>query len=460
MTIGFLPAVRALSRYDLPDVGSNRELGDEPVLSLRRKERPRAVVVGLIADDSVASQVRELFPYAAFVGSFSLIRQADYDVVILIDEQPPGLTSASHVVWLPNDARDRQDLPLNIFCSDEPGVFPNARLTRLGGNNSLEFDFGPEAESLAPTALLETLQPEDLDYEQFAGYYLPPERVTVRPLLVELGDDGAGLATVLERTDTRRQVWALPHRAVNHLKEWLAAAIQQWREHDPDAFPSVDWVTEPEWMDHTERDLADELRQHDKTAQEAIARLDAERQILVERQSFARLAANQGIRRLLATNSDDLVDAVMKALDALGFQVINADEIPRPRRFEDLRVSDGEWVCLAEVKGYEKRNAKTADLMQLAGAVANYQRDHPPPSAQWYVINQSFASHPGLRRRPFESDPDTVKEFALNDGLVIDTRDLFRLVTQVESQLITRDDARDLLRRQRGVLELGPQSAE
>lgn len=109
---------------------------------------------------------------------------------------------------------------------------------------------------------------------------------------------------------------------------------------------------------------------------------------------------------------------------------------------------------LVEVKGYEKRNAKTADLMQLAGFVSHYQEDNPAPSAQWYIINQSYGTSPSRRLEPFTSDPDTVQQFANNNGLVIDTRELFRLTTRVHQGALTRDQARELLREARGVFTL------
>lgn len=280
----------------------------------------------------------------------------------------------------------------------------------------------------------------------------PPDKVFKQTrLLTEKGGGVGIIGLVAERMDNHRQVWALPNCVRDHLAEWLDVAVQQWQNRDKTAFPRLDWAAQEDWMDSDELDAAARLRQHGAEAEATMARLSRERARLVDAQATARNAADQGLRQLLTTNSDALVDAVSSTLEDLGFTVVDADSLERARKFEDLQVFDGDWVCLVEVKGYEKRNAKTADLVQLAGAVSHYQEDHPAPSAQWYIINQSYATPPSLRLNPFKSDPDIVEQFANNNGLVIDTRELFRLVTRVHQEELSRDEARGLLRKTRGV---------
>jgi hypothetical protein len=191
--------------------------------------------------------------------------------------------------------------------------------------------------------------------------------------------------------------------------------------------------------------------------------LDAEVAALLEVREQARRNAEADERRLLLTKGEELVSAVYAALTRLGFRVIDADKLPqhaKGRKQEDLRITDEDWVCIAEVKGHGRGGARTADLMQLEKAtkvfVLNENRE---PDAQWYIVNQAFEVPPAERPRPFASAPEEVEILAGDNGLVIDTRDLFRLDKAVQQGALHPSDARQLLRDARGVLQF-PASEE
>lgn len=78
-------------------------------------------------------------------------------------------------------------------------------------------------------------------------------------------------------------------------------------------------------------------------------------------------------RRLLADNDDTLVEAVTYALAMVGFTVADLDKelSENEPRMGDLSVSDGDWIAMAEIKGYTK-GAKSNDLI----VVGRHRRVH------------------------------------------------------------------------------------
>jgi hypothetical protein len=79
-------------------------------------------------------------------------------------------------------------------------------------------------------------------------------------------------------------------------------------------------------------------------------------------------------------------------LRLFGLTVVDADELSENAQFkqEDLRIIDGDWVCLAEVKGY-KKGAKASDLLQIGKAVEVYiERGNKRPDARWYIVNHNL----------------------------------------------------------------------
>ena len=160
------------------------------------------------------------------------------------------------------------------------------------------------------------------------------------------------------------------------------------------------------------------------------------------------MAADGAERRLLTTNGGPLAAEVGNALAEFGFGVVDADGLPAhaSAKQEDLRVSDGSWACVAEVKGYPRRNAKANDLMQVDRAVRRFRDNQGRwPDAKWYVVNQSFETPPPERQRPLRGSPE-VSGFAEDGGLIIDTRDLFRLREAVRAGALTKGAARELLK--------------
>ena len=169
-------------------------------------------------------------------------------------------------------------------------------------------------------------------------------------------------------------------------------------------------------------------------------------QALRDRLKSAVEAADEYERALLTTQSDELKDAVLRALIEIGFIVVDADlDAKKDDHLEDLRISDPNesgWIALGEVKGYTK-GAKTEALTQFLRFNARFvQENGRLPDACWYIVNQFLGRDPSSRQLALNGKDDDVKAFAAANGLVLDTRELFKLLSFVRKGSISPSDAR------------------
>jgi hypothetical protein len=128
---------------------------------------------------------------------------------------------------------------------------------------------------------------------------------------------------------------------------------------------------------------------------------------------------------------------VKAVLERIGFEVGDADQTRTGQKLQDLIVRDpeGTWIALVEVKGYDTSGGRPSDLAQIARFVGIYQGEHgSPPDASWYVVNQQRLRPPAQRRVLMSNHPEDVEQFAAREnGVLIDTRDLFSLDRMVSS---------------------------
>lgn len=149
---------------------------------------------------------------------------------------------------------------------------------------------------------------------------------------------------------------------------------------------------------------------------------------------------------MLTGTGDELVQAVAGALTRLGFVVEDRDAIGAREKLEDLRVRDGDWIALCEVKGYTKGGSVT-DMVKINRFVERYVRDtNAWPDARWYVVNQFKDRDPSSRMQLLRGQDEDVEGFAESNGLAIDTRSLFLLDKAVANGEIDKGKARTLLR--------------
>ncbi len=251
--------------------------------------------------------------------------------------------------------------------------------------------------------------------------------------------------------------WAIPYRS-EHPELWLAAALTHWRQTDPVRFREVNpWRAREPWVTDEEREAHGQLAELKTERGRVLAELKDRELALDSAVLVASQKAEQGARRLLTAQGEDLGEAVVLAFTDLGFDVQDLDE-ERDRsglaRVEDLNLTcpdQPEVRILAEVKGYAK-GAKAGDLIQIGHHAVRYtQRQGVPPDRSWYVINQFIDRDPDLRPAPLAGAVEDVAAFADGGGLIIDTRELFQLAEAVSGGRVAAEAARAALLAQRGV---------
>jgi hypothetical protein len=270
--------------------------------------------------------------------------------------------------------------------------------------------------------------------------------------------DGYMLAGDFARTHGSARGWYLPFTPARP-EQWLLAAMRDWHERTPDMVPAMpDWRSRPPWQTAPEVKAQTELLEFESRRNLTIDRLNAEELQVLAAIDQASVAANNGLRRLLTSQSDNLVDAVKDALTVLGFTVddMDAQIEPGTAKLEDLQVhdpTDTSWSNITEVKGYSNGGARTADLAFERFARAFAIKTGAYPDSRWYVINQMFNADPDERPAPFAGGATDVAMFAELGGLVIDTRELFKLVSAVEAGELLPHRARESLRGATGVFK-------
>jgi hypothetical protein len=255
------------------------------------------------------------------------------------------------------------------------------------------------------------------------------------------------------RLEDRAECWVFP--AGCDPVRLTSYALTELGVRYPDRFPpSEPWTQNPRWMTFAElREQREASRLQEERAL-ANARLDQ-----LERESQGRLndatqSADSGERRLLTAQGADLVAAASQALTELGFCVQNMDDIwPSGDHREDLRLTSPghpDWEAIVEVRGYA-RGAQMNDLMRLARFARRFQEEVGKwPPATWYVVNQFSNGDPSERDQALASNPSELEEFKLNDGLVLDTRELFKLLMRVRAGEVLPTEAVSQLIEARG----------
>jgi hypothetical protein len=188
------------------------------------------------------------------------------------------------------------------------------------------------------------------------------------------------------------------------------------------------------------------LKAHERDFREVLRKYRTRKSELEAEVLRVRGKADESVRRLLTHQRHELVDAVADALQLLGFKVEKIDETlaESSAKLEDLRVyaPDDSWEALCEVRGYT-RGAQLNDLLRVTRFVSRFALEQRrPPASTWYIVNQFLDQDPDTRRPPLAGHPEEVRTFAEGGGLVIDTRELFKLWRAVAEGSASPEDAR------------------
>lgn len=250
-----------------------------------------------------------------------------------------------------------------------------------------------------------------------------------------LAGDGSVLAGAIT-LDGGGRCWFLPKDCPTP-EVWVAAALKEFHELTPDRVPGLPrWWERPDWATPGQR-----------RAREAAAELEAERERLLadldRRLADARgdvdradVDAAAGVGRLLTSDGTGLAEAAQIALEALGFTVRDMDQVTQEgQRREDLRVTDpavAGWEAIVEVKGYTA-GARVNDLARVLRWKAHFVKDTGrEPDALWHVVNAFRRTDPAARPTAIPDEGD-LANLTEENGVLIDTRELFRAQRDVET---------------------------
>lgn len=286
--------------------------------------------------------------------------------------------------------------------------------------------------------------------------------VLLDAFLQEAREGGRAIAGRYARRDSDSQCWWLPID-IQRVADWLSLAFDYFARAHPQRFPNRpgDWMKLQEWMTASELALTQELSDLES---EMSATIQAFRDLKSEataKLESARGAADAGPRRLLTAQGSDLVDEVVTTLAEFGFSVRQPDEeraSSKETLLEDIEALDEDWNSLIEVRGYA-RGAKSADLQRIERFVTHFvKRTTREPSAKWYIVNHNLTTAPDARPRVLGGADEDVSFFAEGNGLVVDTRELFRLRRAVAEGAVAKETARMMLKTTRGIFRFNVES--
>jgi len=216
---------------------------------------------------------------------------------------------------------------------------------------------------------------------------------------------------------------------------WVEVLVTQWAQSDKESFPSFgDWTGSPEWMVAEEEQILSKIRALEEKKRKSIIEIEKQIGELTTELALAKTNANNGQRRLITAQGQELVDEVAKALKAVGFDVTDVDELVAgkgPRR-EDLRLGHStkegeEWNAIVEVRGYARSGGNTADLLRLDRFAKLYKNETGrEPDKLIYIVNGELELLPSQRQEPMVSATEDLQIFSESGGILIWSVDLFR----------------------------------
>lgn len=415
-------------------------------------DKPRVLTSGFGRDHPFAAVVEKYAGYVHYLDESEEIRWESFDALVVVGNT---YTRGGHLRVLQIGGR-----PLG------------QRLVASGGKSALTITTRTGDEVVVPDSLPEPfrdivkrellpLVSADSDKRAYEWRISPygfhataPDKFF--PLLHDL--DGYAFGAIYSPPAGVQECIYLPE-VVEDITPWLLAAFARWAEELPEVFPSEpEWTDKREWMTGAEIDAASQVEQDRAELDRRIA--EAEKVLAKSEKAFHELReqVDSSERRLLTSNDDPLVEAVTQALKGFGFTVTNVDAtlVEGQAKKEDLRVTDGEWVALAEVKGYTK-GGKLTDISKLQGTHAPIYATEAGklPDAMWYIVNQWRETDPSNRPQILKGADEFVETFGSQGGLVLDTRELFRLAKAVDSGMVPADQAREMLKGSTGRFRSG-----
>lgn len=243
------------------------------------------------------------------------------------------------------------------------------------------------------------------------------------------------LAVAFLRQDTNLGVAWLPIVDRNQ-SAWVELIVTEWAQADKNVFPCFrEWTNSPEWMVPEETKILSEIEALEQKKEKTVNEIEKRIGELTTKLALAKAKANNGLRRLITSQGEELVDEVVKGLSDIGFSVTKVDPLvgeKEPKK-EDLRLKDlgksgKEWNAIVEVRGYTRSGGTPADLLRLDKFANLYEKETgQAPDKSIYIVNgQLDMLIPSQRQEPLVSAVESLEEFGDSNGILIWSIDLFR----------------------------------
>lgn len=247
-------------------------------------------------------------------------------------------------------------------------------------------------------------------------------------------------AAIFNRNRNNKGIAILPGNIFSKVP-WIKLIAVLWSKIDEDTFSNFsDWHNDRTWLSNDELEIKNEIDDLLGKKEKLISQIDNKIQELNKLLIDKTFEANNGIRRLLTAQGDDLVNEVGKSFESFGFSVKYMDNeltTNQPKR-EDLRLSEPEsqdWEAIVEVRGYSKSSGQTYDLSRLNRFAEFYLNEKGKlPDKRIYVINGQIELMPTQRQRPMLSAKEDIEIFKEQNGLIISTINLFKLLKEPEEK--------------------------
>lgn len=412
--------------------------------------RPR-VLFESPPQEVLTKELLELVPTFKLIASSERVHEDEYD--ILVTFAPNARRRSEHLHVLSFGA-----VVAGGFVEDSKDYSFSRDVSTLANELAIPNDVPPTLATLLKTTVIPNV-PEGKKEVWRLVQSMPSYRATIAE-----GGNLASRCAPLVHVGAKQSVYALlTHRGeklnlvlpaeTQHHVAWLRLFLDLVGDVDSDSVPpDLEWKTSDRWSPpEVSKHVGDlqALRQAHEEALKEFERRKQEIQALLEEST--RLA-DEGTRRILTSDGDELVEAVTTVLEDLGFKVRDMDDHHDERtgaKLEDLRVedpSDADWLTLVEVKGYAK-GAKVNDVPQITGrpAVAYTKETGQEPPAVWHIVNAWRGTNPSTRVQAIPNDDD-LRPLTEAGGALIDTRDLYEAWRDVSAGKAEAESVRTSLR--------------
>lgn len=419
---------------------------------LNEEERPRVLI-------AVEGHRREAFKFVAErPGSFSYVDTVDeidlseWDAIILDRQIAHAAIKDNKIVWwrrvLPlginvffvhdPDAQISYSHVIDVLVTDVEQDTPVMTITErlnVPGKHATKVDGLPaDIQTLVNKVLVPLMAERDKQFGHDPS--LEPGAETsgthYRPFLI--GPTELVIAASYRR-GPNSDTWFIPSD-VHDFEPWYDLALKDWHGFDKDRFPGApDWLESDEWMTTEQKSVNELIRGEEALFAPILATHEKYLAELSDQLVDVRDTATVSEHRLLTAQGDALQEAVLEALEVLGFKVRDMDlEWDERERREDFRVTDDEapeWIAIADATGVAK-GVKGTKIASLGGFTTKYVYEESPKAvpSQWLLVNHFIDRDPNARQLLLR--PDDLKVFAGNLGLAIDTVALFLLLQHVK----------------------------